>query len=111
MDLRPPTVRLLLAHLERLPGIGPRTAQRLADLPLTAIYSSPLRRAARTAQIISEPQSLTVQTLPGLGSMNYGDWAASTDIDVAQRWPMLYQQWRRDPFSIQVPGGEKPLAD
>ncbi len=35
MDLRPPTVRTLLAHLERLPGVGPRTAQRLAEHLLT----------------------------------------------------------------------------
>jgi recombination protein RecR len=35
MDLRPPTVRALLDHLERLPGIGPRTAQRLAEHLLT----------------------------------------------------------------------------
>ena len=36
MDLRPPTVRVLLGHLERLPGVGPRTAQRLAEHLLTA---------------------------------------------------------------------------
>lgn len=35
MDLRPPTVRVLLQHLERLPGVGPRTAQRLAEHLLT----------------------------------------------------------------------------
>ena len=35
MDLRPPIVRNLLQHLERLPGVGPRTAQRLAEHLLT----------------------------------------------------------------------------
>ena len=35
MELRPHTVRSLLAHLERLPGVGPRTAQRLAEHLLT----------------------------------------------------------------------------
>lgn len=35
MDLRPPRVRALLQHLERLPGVGPRTAQRLAEHLLT----------------------------------------------------------------------------
>ncbi len=35
MDLRPPAVRSLLQHLERLPGVGPRTAQRLAEHLLT----------------------------------------------------------------------------
>jgi recombination protein RecR len=35
MDLRPPTVRVLLEHLERLPGVGPRSARRLAEHLLT----------------------------------------------------------------------------
>ena len=30
MDLRPQPIKALLEHLERLPGIGPRSAQRLA---------------------------------------------------------------------------------
>ena len=35
MDLRPSIVIELLEHLERLPGVGPRTAQRLAEHLLT----------------------------------------------------------------------------
>jgi recombination protein RecR len=35
MELRPPAVRALLEHLQRLPGVGPRTAQRLAEHLLT----------------------------------------------------------------------------
>lgn len=35
MELRPRTVRALLQHLERLPGIGPRSALRLAEHLLT----------------------------------------------------------------------------
>jgi len=36
MDLRPAAVRVLLEHLERLPGVGPRTARGLAEHLLTA---------------------------------------------------------------------------
>lgn len=35
MDLRPAAVRALLEHLERLPGVGPRTARGLAEHLLT----------------------------------------------------------------------------
>jgi recombination protein RecR len=35
VELRPRTVRALLQHLERLPGVGPRTALRLAEHLLT----------------------------------------------------------------------------
>jgi len=42
-ELRPPAVRELLAHLERLPGIGPRSAQRLVEHLLTCAHEEPLR--------------------------------------------------------------------
>lgn len=35
MDLRPPAVRQLLEHFERMPGIGPRTARVLVEHLLT----------------------------------------------------------------------------
>jgi broad specificity phosphatase PhoE len=82
------------------------TAHRLAGSHLAAVYSSPLQRAARTAQILAEPHGLAVQSLPGLGSMDYGDWAGLLRADVALRWPDLYRQWRTDPFSVQIPGGD-----
>lgn len=82
------------------------TARHLAQVPLTAVHSSPLQRAAHTAQIIAEPHGLTALPLPGLTSMDYGDWAGQTHDDVARNWPELYRAWRRDPFSIQIPGGE-----
>ncbi len=43
MDLRPAAVRVLLEHLERLPGVGPRTARGLAEHFLT---SEPVEVAA-----------------------------------------------------------------
>jgi probable phosphoglycerate mutase len=84
------------------------TAERLTNVPLTAIYSSPLQRASHTAQIIAAPHSLPVQTLSGLGSMNYGDWTGQLHSEIARRWPDLYRQWRHDPFRVQIPGGEDP---
>jgi broad specificity phosphatase PhoE len=82
------------------------TARRLAALSLEAIYCSSLQRAVRTAQIIASPHDLSVQILPGLGSMDYGAWAGRTEGEVAQEWPDLYRQWRRDPFDVQIPNGE-----
>jgi broad specificity phosphatase PhoE len=86
------------------------TSRRLAATPLVAIYSSPLHRAARTAEIIAAPHGQPVQILPGLESVNYGDWTGQLHTDVAHRWPDLYHRWRRDPFSVQIPGGESPVA-
>ena len=59
MDLRPATVRALLQHLERLPGVGPRTAQRLAEHLLTVdpeeleAFSSVLQQLRTSVQLCS----------------------------------------------------------
>lgn len=49
-------------------------ARRLADVPLAAIYSSPLERTMETAQPLAEAHSLTVQVREGLGETRYGLW-------------------------------------
>ena len=84
------------------------TARRLSTEPLSAIYTSPLQRAARTAAIIAECHNLPVQTLLGLRSMNYGLWAGLSHAEVAERWPDVYWQWRADPYSVPIPGGDHP---
>jgi phosphoserine phosphatase len=82
------------------------TARRLADVPLAAIYASPLQRASHTAEIIAAPHNLTVQPMPGLRTMDYGDWAGRLHSEVAQRWPDQYRRWRQDPFLVKIPGGD-----
>lgn len=42
-ELRPPAIRELLNHLERLPGVGPRSAQRLVEHLLTGPPDEPAR--------------------------------------------------------------------
>jgi phosphoserine phosphatase len=86
------------------------TARRLVNLPLAAVYTSPLQRARRTAEIIAGPHQLAVQPLPGLSSMDYGDWAGLLYTEVAHRWPDLYRNWRRNPFSVTIPGGESTAS-
>ena len=65
MDLRPPSVRLLLDHLGRLPGVGPRTAQRLAEHLLTVdpteleAFAAVLSRLRETVHLCSNCCLLT----------------------------------------------------
>jgi recombination protein RecR len=62
MELRPPAVRILLDHFERLPGVGPRTARTLVEHLLTvdagevagfASALSELRTAVRLCTVCS----------------------------------------------------------
>lgn len=65
MDLRPQPVRALLEHLERLPGVGPRTALRLAEHLLTidpgelAAFAAALGQLRSSVRLCSNCSLLT----------------------------------------------------
>jgi recombination protein RecR len=54
MELRPPVVRRLLEHFERLPGIGPRTARALVEHLLTVDSGEVAEFAGSLAALRSE---------------------------------------------------------
>jgi broad specificity phosphatase PhoE len=49
-------------------------AEFLAEVPISAIYSSPLERALETAAPLAEKRSLPVRECAALGEIRYGDW-------------------------------------
>jgi broad specificity phosphatase PhoE len=83
------------------------TSRRIASTwQPVAIYTSPMSRAAKTAEIIAAPLHLDVQALAGLNDINYGDWQGLTPDEVKSRWPELLDTWYRAPHLVQIPGGE-----
>jgi probable phosphomutase (TIGR03848 family) len=79
-------------------------ARRLADMPLAAIYSSPLERTLETAQPLAQAQGLSVQVREGLGETRYGDWTgrALTGLKHENLWPVVQVY----PGGVRFPGGE-----
>ncbi|MGE5335133.1 MAG: histidine phosphatase family protein [Nitrososphaerota archaeon] len=80
----------------QLPGIpltdeGRRQAHRaaiaLAALPLTTIISSPLERAAETAEIIARGWGVPVRKDPRLMDTNVGHWAGQKIDEIAKSDP------------------------
>ena len=81
-------------------------AERLADRPIIAIYSSPLQRAVETARPTAQQLGLLVQPLPGIIDINYGDWQGLPHDEVAQAHPDLYRLWLEKPHRVRFPHGE-----
>jgi probable phosphoglycerate mutase len=79
-------------------------AQRLATVPLDAIYTSPIERARETANIIAQPHQLDVQVHPGLSEVNVGDWTDQTipDLQNTDAWKQMLAR----PFDFRFPNGE-----
>lgn len=64
-------------------------AQRLAALPIKAVYSSPLTRCVETATYIADTHRLTVQHLEEVGEVRYGDWEGKKIKKLARK-PMWH---------------------
>lgn len=62
-------------------------ARRLAAYPIQAIYSSDLKRAWETAQIVGRVLGLEPIPEPGLRESDIGAWTGLTWAEIAARWP------------------------
>ena len=72
----------------------------------SAVYSSPLSRAMRTAEAIAKHFDLSAQIHPGLIDIDYGEWQGLTPDEVRDRWPAELQAWYSHPDQANIPGGE-----
>jgi broad specificity phosphatase PhoE len=82
-------------------------AAELADVTLDAAYTSPLRRAVRTAAAILEGRRLRARCIEELSEISYGSLQGTRFAD----WPgSPHDTWRRDPWSIVFPDGESLAA-
>jgi probable phosphoglycerate mutase len=79
-------------------------AQRLASLPIEAIYASPLERTVETAEAIAAPHGLSVQLRENLGELRIGEWTGETIEDLAKKEEWLAIQFY--PSGTNIPGGE-----
>ena len=81
-------------------------ARALRKFPIRALYSSPLRRAGQTSEIIAHTLSLAVIPLDGLMEMDLGCVDGLTNAEMQERFPEIVEGWRNDPSSVRMPGGE-----
>ena len=78
----------------------------LSNYGLKAVYSSPLKRALDTANIIARYQKIHVQIAEGLLDFDYGEWQCLPERDVKRLHPALLNEWHNNPQRVRMPGGE-----
>jgi broad specificity phosphatase PhoE len=81
-------------------------AEYLGGVKIEAVYSSPLKRALKTAEAIARRHSLKVEMVNGLTDCDFGRWQGLHLKEVRDKYKKLYQQWVNSPQSVQIPGGE-----
>ena len=81
-------------------------ARRLGRIPLSAVYSSPLKRAVDTAAPIAAAHELTTTVDDDLREIDFGDFEGRSYAEIEQGHPEVYRQWMETPTLVQFPGGE-----
>jgi probable phosphoglycerate mutase len=71
----------------------------------SAIVSSPLRRALRTAEEVGAAVDLSPVVDDGLVELDFGNWEGLTFAEAAERDPQEHRRWLADP-TAPIPGGE-----
>jgi ribonuclease H / adenosylcobalamin/alpha-ribazole phosphatase len=84
-------------------------AKRLASAGITLIVTSPLLRAARTADEVAAVTGAPVLTDAGFRETDFGAWEGLTFAEVRERWPDELRAWLADP-AVAPPGGESFAA-
>ena len=65
-----------------------RMAERVGQLPVRAIYSSPVVRARQTAAALAKRVGLDVQVSEALSEVDFGQWAGCelAELKPLERW-------------------------
>jgi len=81
-----------------------RVAERLAELPVTALYASPMERTQQTAAPTAQRLGLPVNPEPGLIEGDFGDWTGASLAEL-----MKLPEWhtvQHEPEKFRFPQGE-----
>jgi len=81
-------------------------AKHLKGAPIEAVYSSPLRRALKTAEIIAGSRNINVTPSHELIDFDYGQWQGMSRDTVRQKYKSLYDEWLKNPHLVKLPKGE-----
>ena len=81
-------------------------AEYLSDVKIETIYSSPLKRALKTAELIANYHQLEVKIAPGLIDFDYGKWQGLPHQEVKDKYKELYTEWISSPDQVTIPDGE-----
>jgi broad specificity phosphatase PhoE len=96
-DVELSTVGIEQAHL---------LALSLKDYPIEAIYTSPLKRAIQTMEIINEFHQKELHTDQDLMEMDYGDFEGVSFKKIMDVEKDFIDQWMTDPATVKMPNGE-----
>lgn len=96
-------IPLNAAGIAQANRLGDRLAQSSG---IVRVYTSPMRRASQTAQIVAERLNVPCEIRPGLEELALGDWEGHTWRQIERTWPEQFRAWTADKRNVRPPDGE-----
>ena len=81
-------------------------AAALKDKGIKHIYSSPLVRATKTAEILCEAIGADYETAEGFNNICIGVWENRLKAELAEECPEMWDTWLNRPEELIIEGGE-----
>lgn len=78
----------------------------LKDENIDVCWSSPMKRAYETAEIICEGREIEIRTEEGLREINCGKWEGRNGKEVEEIYPGEIALWGNSPADVWIDGGE-----
>lgn len=95
------------------PDLNPRgllqaheLAAELRSSGLTILFTSPLLRAKKTAQILADELGIPLFEEPRLKEIHQGDWQTKLRAEIESLYPDVFESWENNPWQTTPPGGE-----
>jgi broad specificity phosphatase PhoE len=83
-----------------------RLAGRLHGRAIAGFYSSDLKRALETAEVLAAATGVNPVPMRQLREIYLGEWEGLRTEELAQRFPEAWRAWTAEPDWDLVPGGE-----
>ena len=80
--------------------------ERFKNIKLDRIYTSPLKRAVKTARYVNFYQHIDLIKIPELSEINAGGFQGEKWSDLPLLYPQEYRDWKENQENFQSPDGE-----
>ena len=85
-------------------------AEKLSPLSVSRIYSSPLKRAMVSAEILQKKINADIVYRRGLREIHLGEWEGLTTNEIIVKYGGLYGEWEENP-AAQIGLGVENMSD
>lgn len=83
-----------------------KLSNQLHKANLDLLISSPLKRAAQTAQILTAKFDVPIIFDERLVEIHQGMWQEKLRYEIKEKYPELFLRWETHPWEVTPPGGE-----